>query len=270
MTQDELNTLLKNDPYLIARKEPTPSENALYLAEVTNICPLCGTSLTSGKNNPKRAKLYQIAHIYPNRPTIEQYQTLDGVLRRGNNSEDFDNKIALCLACHHKQDYHTLREEYEKLYKIKGELLQRDIYSDLRHSNNLQDELENIVNELTSLNIDMNSVIRYKPFAVYEKIPNNLGLLQRKVVMYVSDYYKILRELFSAHEGINDFSMNCLCSQFKTMFLELQRKNASHEDIFDQIVLWVKQKSKNKSTEACEVIVSFFIQNCEVYSEITK
>ena len=41
-------------------------------------------------------------------------------------------------------------------------------------------------------------------------------------------------------------------------------------DIFDQLVNWVMAKTCSTSREACEAIVSFFVQNCEVFREITK
>ncbi|RGI01125.1 hypothetical protein DXD88_11235 [Coprobacillus sp. TM10-10] len=58
-----------------------------------------------------------MAHIYPNSPTVEQYLELKGLERLGDNSESFDNKIALCKDCHSTQDYHTTNEDYLKLIK---------------------------------------------------------------------------------------------------------------------------------------------------------
>lgn len=41
-------------------------------------------------------------------------------------------------------------------------------------------------------------------------------------------------------------------------------------DIFDDIVQWMYEKTNKISKIACEVIVSFFIQDCEVFREIAK
>ena len=92
---NEIATAIASDPYLKKRKDPTESEQQLYLKEVSFVCPLCGKMLRHSKQR-KTNKLYQIAHIFPNSPTEEQYARLNNLPRLGNDSESFENKIALC------------------------------------------------------------------------------------------------------------------------------------------------------------------------------
>ena len=114
---------IANDPYLVVRKAPTPAEQQLYLKEVSFSCPLCGKDLRNRRQR-KTNKLYEIAHIFPNSPTEEQYERLRSLLRLGDNSEAFENKIALCKECHDQQDYHTTQEDYRNLLNKKKLLLQ--------------------------------------------------------------------------------------------------------------------------------------------------
>lgn len=97
--------------YLKKRANVTDADIRLHLKEVNFHCPICGKDLQS-RNQKKRVKLFEIAHIYPNSPTIEQYMELKGLERLGDNSESFDNKIALCKDCHSMQDFHTTKEDY--------------------------------------------------------------------------------------------------------------------------------------------------------------
>ena len=62
LNNDELQSLKQNDPYLMARKDPTPVEQQLYLREVNYRCPLCGTILRK-ETQKMQNKLYEIAHI---------------------------------------------------------------------------------------------------------------------------------------------------------------------------------------------------------------
>ena len=94
------------DPYLENRKAPSEADLQLYLKEVSYVCPLCGKILRH-KKQKKGNKLYEIAHIFPNSPTEEQYERLGTLPRLGTSSESFENKIALCKDCHDQQDYHT-------------------------------------------------------------------------------------------------------------------------------------------------------------------
>ena len=66
MTQEELNKIIEQDPYLKERKNPSQHDTTLFLREVDHHCPLCGKELIY-RGQKKKNKLYQIAHIYPNR-----------------------------------------------------------------------------------------------------------------------------------------------------------------------------------------------------------
>lgn len=92
MTQEELNAAIEADGYCKSREEIKEFDNRLYLQEVGGRCPLCGKLLID-RRQKKKVKLFEIAHIYPNRPTEEQYRTLQGLPRLGDNSESYDNKI---------------------------------------------------------------------------------------------------------------------------------------------------------------------------------
>lgn len=91
---EDIAKAIATDPYLKVRKAPTEAEQQLYLKEVSFSCPLCGKDLRHRKQR-KANKLYEIAHIFPNSPTQEQYELLGSLPRVGDNSESFENKIAL-------------------------------------------------------------------------------------------------------------------------------------------------------------------------------
>ncbi len=65
---------------------------------------------------------------------------LKGLERLGDNSESFDNKIALCKDCHSTQDYHTTNEDYLKL--IKNPNLSKKILKRHNELKSKKDELE--------------------------------------------------------------------------------------------------------------------------------
>ena len=103
---DAIAKVIAADPYLKERRAPTAVDQQLYLKEVSFVCPLCGKILRH-RGQRKTNKLYEIAHIFPNSPTEEQYERLKTLPRLGSDSESFENKIALCKDCHNQQDYHT-------------------------------------------------------------------------------------------------------------------------------------------------------------------
>lgn len=55
------------------------------------------------------------------------------------------------------------------------------------------------------------------------------------------------------------------------MFIVIENDVTSDKSkIFDYIVNWVKTKTSTQSKEACEIVVSYFVQNCEVFNEIAE
>ena len=273
MTQKELDDIISNDIYFQKRKNPTESELRLFLREVGYHCPLCGTELQSRKQKKPSLKRFQIAHIYPNRPTIDQYETLDGLERMGKSTEDFENKIALCLNCHPEQDFRTTKEDYLRLLEIKKMLLSHEGRHDALHDLSLEAEIAQVVEKICS--IDFNQ----EPIPVAKKFRKNEFLFLAKIEGFVKFYYTYINQCFVERDGKEGFLFDNLSSEMKIAFGKLKVQSTSEQmdksQIFASLVDWLKhQMVKNQifspSTDACEAVVAFFIQHCEVFDEISE
>lgn len=172
------------DPYLKKRKAPTEAEQQLYLKEVSFVCPLCGKILRHRRQG-KANKLYEIAHIFPNSPTEEQYERLGKLTRLGDNSESFENKIALCKDCHDQQDYHTTQEDYLKLLNKKQRFLQLTDLHEATLTMGLELEIANVVERFCLLREDEIARLNYTPVRLTKKfaaddfrLKNRIGIPQ--------------------------------------------------------------------------------------------
>ena len=257
------------DPYLKDRKAPSEADQQLYLKEVSFACPLCGKILRHRKQG-KTNKLYEIAHIFPNSPTEEQYERLSALPRLGENSECFENKIALCKDCHDQQDYHTTAEDYLELLEKKKRFLSLTELSEATLTMGLELQIADVVKRISSLHEDEMATLNYEPVRLTKKFSAAELLLKNRVGMYVTSYYPYIRDCFKELEGINGFRLDALSLQIKSCFLKMEGLSDSKSDIFDQLVNWVMAKTRFASREACEAVVSFFVQNCEVFHEITE
>lgn len=261
--------LISKDSYLRKRKSPTPAEDQLYLRETEFHCPLCGKDLRHRKQK-KANKLYQIAHIYPNSPTEEQYKELAGLNRLGDNSEAFENKIALCKDCHDTQDYHTSKEEYLALVNIKEKFLRKTALNEVTFDLGLQQDIAIIVKRICALHTEELEKLNYSPVSLAIKFEDREQMLKSRIAAYVTNYYPYIRDLFRDMEGKNGFRMNVLSMQIKCAFDKMEDYSADKEEIFEQLVEWINSKTLSVSRPACEAVISFFVQNCEVFHEITK
>lgn len=268
MTQAELNAILDADSYHQERKNPTETEISLFLREVNYHCPICGKELRSRRQR-KSNKLFQIAHIYPNRPTLEQYQTLHQLKRLGDNSEAFENKIALCMDCHGTQDYHTTADEYIKLKEYKQQCLTSTALHDATISLGLEEEISYVIQRLPTLKYDM-ADLEYKTVVIANKFTKQESLLKTKISGYITTNYPYIRELLHQMDGKNNFLQNVLAEQIHSCFKKMDAITKDKSEIFSHIVSWIKNKTQSRSTEACEAVVAFFVQNCEVFNEITE
>jgi hypothetical protein len=226
--------------------------------------------LQSRKQKKREQQKFQIAHIYPNRPTLEQYNLLHNLERLGTSCEDFENKIALCVDCHQTQDYHTTVQDYEHLLEIKKCCLTKTALHDATHTLGLETEIDKIVCKLSTLREKDLSELNYDPVPVAHKFEDQEFQLKIKVTNNVLTYYPYIRDSFRNLEGQNGFSLQVLSEQMRTCFIKMNALSKDKSIVFSKIVEWIMYKTQSNSLEACEAIVSFFVQNCEVFYEITQ
>lgn len=273
MDKKTFEALVAADAYIQPRKKLAEWEERLFLKEVQYHCPLCGKLLQSRQQKKPSQKNYQIAHIYPNSPTMEQWETLDKLERLGNTTESFENRIALCRNCHATQDYHTTKEDYLNLLNIKKHLLHSGTAEEIADSLNLENQIGSIIREIATIDSSVLTELNYNAVKIDKKFSASDTLLKTKVRGYVMVYYPYIRDLLKNLEENSNFIMESLCHQMKDCFLHLEKEYGSNyrkADIFNGIVNWLDSKTTHTSKEACEAIVSYFVQNCEVFHEIAE
>lgn len=270
MNKEELNKIIESDPYHKERENSSPSDVRLYLREVDYHCPLCGKELQSRKQKKSEQEKFQIAHIYPNRPTVEQYDLLHNLERLGANCEDFENKIALCVECHQTQDYHTTVEEYNHLLNIKKRCLTQTALHDSTNTLGLETEINEIVSKLSILSESDLAELNYEPVPIAKKFTSQEVLLKTKVTANVLTFYPYIRESFRNMDGKNGFNLQVLSEQIRSCFIKMNTILQDKTLVYSRIVEWIMHKTQSNSLESCEAIASFFVQNCEVFYEITE
>jgi len=252
----------------IKRRSITTNFDARLLTETNNLCPLCGKRLL-GEKAGCSVKLYEVAHIYPHSPTPEQNATLRDV-PKANDAASFENLIALCQNCHKNQDFHTTFEDYMRLYNMKQKIMRQSKAMDDAALVPIETQIEEVLRKLKAVNISQLTPLSYTPVAVERKIGRADVLLREKVKDFVVRYFPFVQDLFGHLDGIGKQKFDKIANEVKLCFLSMEERNLSQEEVFDGIVKWVQSKTQSQYGVACEIIVAFFIQNCEVFNEITE
>ena len=259
------------DNYLQPREAVTKNEDLRHFQEVGGYCPLCGKALLI-KKGLRYSKKYQIAHIYPNSPDEHQKKELDGLERLGTTCEDFENKIALCRDCHGLFDDYTTKEEYLKILKIKKQLLEESKARESIASEEIENELIAIIEKLSFVSdVELKTFeLKYKGVKVVNKLEVNYSLLRRKIESNVCTYYGFIKETMRNLVDENKLNFDLLALKIRTAYMKASISSNDKVIIFNLLVDWVMSKNPLSSREACEILISFFVQDCEVFDEISE
>lgn len=248
------------------RKQVTPNQDAFFLSEVSNFCPLCNEPMQYVKGK-SRYKNYEIAHIYPCNPTPIEEILLKDCPRLGIDTEDEENKIAICIKCHNQFDNPRTVEEYMKLYNLKRNLISSRTVRTMFNELPVQEEIIQIITSLIYLSGSEGTELSLDSIEVKNKISE--PLLCQKITNYVAEYYTFIDNGFR-NLNIGDAKYREILCTFKLAYLKISAKSTSQEEIFNNLVNWLSTKSGISSRIPNEIVISYFVQHCEVFNAITK
>lgn len=225
---------------------------AELIAESGGVCPNSGCSrpfITQGPSGLLAS--YEVISIDDNMPSSAPA-----------------NLIAVCPRCaswyavnREQNARHVLRETKESMVKnikIRGLLAEQTL------ENDIIEVLANI--PLTQApEADLN----YIPVELARKMkPESNGLLHR-LCLYVDLYYQVVQDALQNlnRNGKNRFEP--FCHKVRIAYLTLQDVESNQEAIFEHMVVWL-QKETNGKREACEIVIAYFVQKCEVFNAIAQ
>ena len=159
---------------------------------------------------------------------------------------------------------------YLSLLSLKDKLIKATTLEEIAADLSLEDSISNIVNKICELGAEDITDLNYTPLALAKKFNAEEQSLKAKVAGYVTEYYPYIRSLFQNMEGKNGFHLDVISMQIRCCFIKMTDITEDKEVIFDNMVHWLQTKTQSFSTSACEAVISFFVQNCEVFNEIAE
>ncbi len=252
------------------RKKCTENEKIILFDEVDGLCPLCTIPLMYEKAEELNKRI-NLAHIYPHSPTEEEKKILAGVEQLSTDSEDIKNIIWLCPNCHEKFDKPRTLTGYNHLLNIKKELLKNRKIKEEFYSYNIEEEIKQILRILANEYIEDSLIIlEYDPTVIDKKTNTTLNpLTKRKIKRHVSEFFNIIKQEFKNIDSINVSKAEQIAIQIKSFYLKALENDTNQENIYRYLVDWLHKKT-NVEEEASSIIISYFIQNCEVFRDISK
>lgn len=235
-----LTQILKNNAKIAEEnksKKFTIERNALFKKQ-NGKCFLCGQELTLQNGQPNSLKI-----------------------TKQRNSKD-NETAAICPTCYQeikddKKREKELNEKNPNNFKFNYDLTNKDLID--------------IISKLEKMNdTELRTQLNYAGLKISEKINKEIypGLF-KKISNYVATYYPMMQQIFSEYDGEEGRSFDRLACNIRSLFLQVFENEKDPIFIYDSIVNEV-QKKTGKTRFIAEIIVAFFIQNCEVLDAISK
>ncbi|WP_327192045.1 ABC-three component system protein [Pseudomonas fluorescens] len=239
------------------------------LCEVQGSCPLCNRSLMV-KRNEKSVRVFDVAHIYPLNATPHEQIILKHEVRLSINIDCEENFIALCKECHKIYDTKKTVEEYRQLVEIKKTINKIKILSQTWDKQTLHKDISTVARDIEKLSdIDIkNTSLSFAALKLSEKKDETLGLLnEMKISQYILSFFTPIRDSLKKLEMEEKAKSLFICSQVKSYYTLLLMQGFNQNEIFENMCEWFMTNTGIKDRAKSEVLVSYFIQNCEIFSE---
>ena len=252
----------------IGDNDPVRQDDFPLLSECNMRCPVCRTRLVSTKNG-RQVKKYEVVPIFPAWMDIIQQEKFSRAAPPPKDLDSLDNKILMCRNC--AADYLSSPSvgEYKFLYETKAR--QR---TDL----DMQDKGDEIaIEQGIRVILDAFGEIKtppkprdktkWKAFRVDKKIPDDNFRLQDRITYWVLRYYRYLELQFKQEERKQTLKFKKIQNAVSQCFETYDEENKSQNEIFEYLIMWLKDQTGCVNRDSLEAVISFFVQNCEVFNE---
>ncbi|MEZ8311099.1 ABC-three component system protein [Vibrio splendidus] len=242
------------------------------LSEVQSKCPLCRKSLIKRKASDTKVpvRVFDVAHIYPLNATIREIVLLKDEERLCDDIDSECNFIALCKECHKMYDTKKTVEEYRQLVEIKKVVNKIRILTETWDTQTLHKDISIVAERIGQLSKEElnGSKLSYDALKVSDKTDETFGPInEMKVSMFVVTYFAHIKESLKRLEIQRKASSIFICSQIRSYYSLLAMEGFNQSDIFEQMCEWFMVNTGINERTKAEVLVSYFIQHCEIFSD---
>lgn len=229
----------------------TDDELTLVL-ETKGICRFddCGNPLSVTVNG-KKQYLFSITKIDP---------ALD---------DSLDNMIALCPDCSAKYKLLGQPSDVERLKHIKKQLKMRGELDDVAAMTKREEGIRLVIERIANMRSEDLIPLNYKPVAVEKKVSSSNLILRQKILSYVNGYYPVVKKIFQIMNEAQKIYYEGFAMSVRMTYMKENQKGAPQSMIFNALVDWL-MNGTNTDRESCEVVIAYFVQNCEVFDEISE
>jgi len=253
-----VNPELETERKLNLAKTSSTKAKGLYgtglLDDCRHVCsaPGCGKHLQVVNDKNHAVDDYEIARI------------------DADQTSTYENLIAMCHDCFYKYVFKHKKVEEKELQRIKK--LQMDARSTRRILGEIAIEkgITQVIENLSKAKPSQFLELNYDAVSVPEKIDENLHFfLVNEVTGHVAKYFLFIEKTMQDMVRRKQFSDDLLRAQIKESYRNLAEKKNNPESIYSGLSERLRSITK-QDIRFCYIVISYFIQSCEVFNDTTK
>ena len=222
------------------------------LAEAENVCPFpgCDRSLIVVKNH-KMAPSFEV-----------------GLIDKTREAKP-NNLLAMCPQCYATYLLDNSKKKCKELLAVKKTLLARRQVVQMLDELPLERGIVGVVTRIKEQHIKNFEEVSLDPKELVKKIdPAQEQLLFITVKQYVLSYFMVVRDIMMNLDKRGEIDYESLQNQMHALYRNLSKKGKTQIEIFTEISEKLHRQSLQEIIY-CQVVVSYFIQSCEVFDAIT-
>ena len=175
--------------------------------------------------------------------------------------------VVLCVDCE-REIQNASAEEKLALLSDKRELEILMMARDATSRYTIERQIEQVLREVDLMDVTDDTQLKIAPVKVENKITEKR--LKERVLFNVRQLYEGVNDALDRMAGENKLNVDNFAKSVSRMYEDASESHISQSAIFNMLVETLFEKTGRKYREACEIIISYFVQRCEVFDEITK
>ena len=137
----------------------------------------------------------------------------------------------------------------------------------------LESEISEVINGMININkAGELAKLRMDALKVRQKIEPTNKLLIDSITDDITHYYNYIEGLFADIDGRESGTFDRIASEVRLAYQKIKNEGLSQEAVVEYMTNWLKEKLPvgQRNQMAISAVISFFVQNCEVFDEISE
>lgn len=181
-----------------------------------------------------------------------------------------ENLLAVCPSCYATYSIDDNPRKSSELKNIKKILAEHQKSIQLLDSLSLEEGIVGVLSQIKKLKMKDIEESSLDPKELTQKIdPNENLILYNTIKSLVSIYYPSIHDIMINADKRGDIDYDEVQDQIHAMYKKLNKAKKTKEEIFNEIVEKIHKVSLYEEIY-CQIVVSFFVQKCEVFDAIAQ